>query len=174
MPCYAAIPCFQIAFAMFIIQFNASTAVIAPLANGAWCRILGLWEVLLQQICMSHIVAWYRLAILTMSSYFLTSSFALDCFTIFSYVWCHNSGGTCGEVNRFMKYSWIFNMEYMDQYCGFRTFFSGPWEKSQRFEVIFVKASDRTLHWILRYIRWMHVNPFGHDQNGWDDPCLAL
>lgn len=34
--------------------------------------------------------------------------------------------------------------------------------------VIFVKASDRTLHWILRYIRWMHVNPFGHDQNGWD------
>ena len=47
--------------------------------------------------------------------------------------------------------------------------------RSQRFEVIFVKASDRTLHWILRYIRWMHVNPFGHDQNGWDDPWhLAL
>ena len=127
MPLYHAIPCFQIVFAMFIIQFNASTppAVIAPLANGAWCRILGLWEALLQQICMSHIVAWYMLAILTMSSYFLTSSFALDCFTIFSYGWCHNPGGTCGEVNRFMKYSWIFNMEYMeymDQYCGFRFF----------------------------------------------------
>ncbi|CAJ1343774.1 unnamed protein product [Effrenium voratum] len=34
--------------------------------------------------------------------------------------------------------------------------------------VIFVKPSDRTLYWILSYIRWMHVNPFGHDQNGWD------
>ncbi|CAE7204950.1 unnamed protein product [Symbiodinium natans] len=34
--------------------------------------------------------------------------------------------------------------------------------------VIFVKASDRTLHWALSYIRWMHVYPFGHDQNGWD------
>eukprot|EP00928_Gymnodinium_smaydae_P037668 TRINITY_DN2610_c0_g2_i2.p1 TRINITY_DN2610_c0_g2~~TRINITY_DN2610_c0_g2_i2.p1 ORF type:complete len:379 (+),score=84.16 TRINITY_DN2610_c0_g2_i2:3-1139(+) len=37
--------------------------------------------------------------------------------------------------------------------------------------VIFVRASDRTLIWALRYIRWMHVNPFGHDQNGWD-ACL--
>lgn len=34
--------------------------------------------------------------------------------------------------------------------------------------VIFVKASDRTLLWALRYIEWMHVYPFGHDQNGWD------
>ncbi|CAE7767436.1 unnamed protein product [Symbiodinium pilosum] len=34
--------------------------------------------------------------------------------------------------------------------------------------VIFVKASDRTLRWVLSYIRWMHVYPFGHDQNGWD------
>ncbi|OLP99193.1 hypothetical protein AK812_SmicGene18274 [Symbiodinium microadriaticum] len=34
--------------------------------------------------------------------------------------------------------------------------------------VIYVKASDRTLMWVLSYIRWMHVYPFGHDQNGWD------
>merc|ERR1719188_2392620 len=34
--------------------------------------------------------------------------------------------------------------------------------------VFFVTASDRTLLWSLRYIRWLHENPFGHDQNGWD------
>ena len=160
MPLYHAIPCFQIVFAMFIIQFNASTppAVIAPLANGAWCRILGLWEVLLQQICMSHIVAWYMLAILTMSSYFLTSSFALDGFTIFSYGWCHNPGGTCGEVNRFMKYSWIFNMEYMDQYCGF-SFFSGPWSPW---------VDPSASRWFL----WRH--PIEHCIGSWDisDGCM--
>eukprot|EP00933_Yihiella_yeosuensis_P071384 TRINITY_DN79590_c0_g1_i1.p1 TRINITY_DN79590_c0_g1~~TRINITY_DN79590_c0_g1_i1.p1 ORF type:complete len:583 (+),score=59.03 TRINITY_DN79590_c0_g1_i1:250-1749(+) len=38
--------------------------------------------------------------------------------------------------------------------------------------VIFVTASDRTLLWTLRYQRWMHENPFGHDQNGWD-ACLS-
>lgn len=34
--------------------------------------------------------------------------------------------------------------------------------------MIYVKPTQNTLHWVLRYIRWMHVNPFGHDQNGWD------
>ena len=48
------------------------------------------------------------------------------------------------------------------------SFFSGPW------------VDPSTSRWFLwrhpiehcigswRYIRWMHVNPFGHDQNGWD------
>ena len=48
--CFAAMLCFRILFAT-IIPFNALTrpAVVATVAHGAWCRILGLWEVLLQQ-----------------------------------------------------------------------------------------------------------------------------
>jgi len=34
--------------------------------------------------------------------------------------------------------------------------------------VFMVRASDRSLLWLLEYIRWMHWYPFGHDQNGWD------
>ncbi|CAE8636065.1 unnamed protein product [Polarella glacialis] len=34
--------------------------------------------------------------------------------------------------------------------------------------VIFVRVSDRSLLWSMRYIRWLHEYPFGHDQNGWD------
>eukprot|EP00927_Polykrikos_kofoidii_P066634 TRINITY_DN62197_c0_g1_i1.p1 TRINITY_DN62197_c0_g1~~TRINITY_DN62197_c0_g1_i1.p1 ORF type:complete len:455 (-),score=59.94 TRINITY_DN62197_c0_g1_i1:347-1678(-) len=34
--------------------------------------------------------------------------------------------------------------------------------------VFFIKASDRTLTFVLRYIAWLHENPFAHDQNGWD------
>merc|ERR1719296_276285 len=34
--------------------------------------------------------------------------------------------------------------------------------------VFFVKASDRTLLWVVSYLRWLHMNPFTHDQNGWD------
>lgn len=34
--------------------------------------------------------------------------------------------------------------------------------------VFMVRASDRSLLWILEYIKWMHWYPFGHDQNGWD------
>eukprot|EP00927_Polykrikos_kofoidii_P042549 TRINITY_DN36555_c0_g1_i1.p1 TRINITY_DN36555_c0_g1~~TRINITY_DN36555_c0_g1_i1.p1 ORF type:complete len:890 (-),score=114.17 TRINITY_DN36555_c0_g1_i1:105-2774(-) len=41
-------------------------------------------------------------------------------------------------------------------------------EKCLNHGVIFVKASERTLLWALRYIEWMHIYPFGHDQNGWD------
>ena len=36
------------------------------------------------------------------------------------------------------------------------------------FVIALAEASDRTLRWVLSYIRWMHVYPFGHDQNGWD------
>lgn len=34
--------------------------------------------------------------------------------------------------------------------------------------VFLVRASDKSLLWILEYIRWMHWYPYGHDQNGWD------
>ena len=167
--CFAAMLCFRILFAT-IIPFNALTrpAVVATVAHGAWCRILGLWEVLLQQtryVCgmMSwQSSPWVRI--------FLSSQVVLEiAFTI--YGWCHDSGGSiwlCGEGEYSIILMLIFSM---DQHGSFRSF---PPLDPCSFEVIFVKASDRTLHWILRYIRWMHVNPFGHDQNGWDDPCLAL
>eukprot|EP00928_Gymnodinium_smaydae_P042974 TRINITY_DN28897_c0_g1_i1.p1 TRINITY_DN28897_c0_g1~~TRINITY_DN28897_c0_g1_i1.p1 ORF type:complete len:756 (+),score=61.85 TRINITY_DN28897_c0_g1_i1:85-2352(+) len=34
--------------------------------------------------------------------------------------------------------------------------------------VFYIRASDRTLVWILYYIKWLHQNPFSHDQDGWD------
>lgn len=34
--------------------------------------------------------------------------------------------------------------------------------------VFIVRASDRSLLWLLEYIKWLHWYPYGHDQNGWD------
>jgi len=34
--------------------------------------------------------------------------------------------------------------------------------------VFMVRGSDRSLLWMLQYIKWLHWYPFGHDQNGWD------
>lgn len=34
--------------------------------------------------------------------------------------------------------------------------------------VLMVRACDRSLLWILRFIEWLHIYPYGHCQNGWD------
>jgi len=34
--------------------------------------------------------------------------------------------------------------------------------------VFTVRASDRSLLWMLEYIKWLQWYPYGHDQNGWD------
>lgn len=34
--------------------------------------------------------------------------------------------------------------------------------------VLIVRACDRSLLWILRFIEWLHIYPYGHCQNGWD------
>eukprot|EP00927_Polykrikos_kofoidii_P046793 TRINITY_DN40926_c0_g1_i1.p1 TRINITY_DN40926_c0_g1~~TRINITY_DN40926_c0_g1_i1.p1 ORF type:complete len:790 (-),score=113.16 TRINITY_DN40926_c0_g1_i1:137-2506(-) len=49
----------------------------------------------------------------------------------------------------------VLAIDHFDEYCLGQSFFM-------------VRATDRSLVWLLQYIRWLYWYPFGHDQNGWD------